>query len=109
MQMARTYFSVWYLGNSQKLLTTNQFLVSTVFFIIMNISFFSVRFDLLSTIAKEGSQIRDMAVMARLVFLFCCALNMGCSNAFQHTFRKLKEIGVLRSIFPGNVISSDYD
>ena len=105
------YFSVWSLGNPQKLLTTNQFLVSTIFFTIMNISFFSLHFDLFSIIAKEVSQIRKNAVcvVARLVFLFCCALTTGCCNTFQHIFHKLKEIGVFRPIFPVYVISCDYD
>ena len=63
------YFSVWSLGNSQKLRTTNQFLVSTIFFTIMNISFFSLRFDLFSIIAKEVNQIRnnEVCVAPRLV------------------------------------------
>ena len=66
------YFSVWSLGNPQKLLTTNQFLVSTIFFRIMNISFFSLRFDLFSIIAKEVNQIRItvVCVVARLVSCF---------------------------------------
>ena len=87
------YFSVWSLGNSQKLLTTNQFLVSTIFFTIMNISFFSLHFDLFSIIAKEVIQIRNnvLCVVARLVFLFCCALTtVGC-NAFQHVFVNQKK------------------
>ena len=105
------YFSVWSLGNSQKLLTTNQFLVSTIFFTIMNISFFSLRFDLFSIIAKEVNQIRKnvACVVVRLVFLFCCALTTSRCNAFQHIFRKLKEIGVLRSIFSDYDFSCDYD
>ena len=76
------------IGNYQKLLTTNQFLVSTIFFAIMNISFFSLRFDLFSIIAKEVNQIRNnvVFVVARLVFLFCCALTTGRCNAFQHIF-----------------------
>ena len=41
------YFSVWSLGNS---------LVSTIFFTIMNISFSSLRFDLLLIIAEELNQ-----------------------------------------------------
>ena len=78
----------WSLGNSQKLLKTNQFLVSTIFFTIMNISFFSLRFDLLSVIAKEVNQIENNVecVVARLVFLFCPALTTDCCNAFQHSF-----------------------
>ena len=86
--MARTFLSVWSLGSSQKLLKTNQFLVSAIFFTIMNISFFSLRFDLFSIIAKEVNQIRNNAVcvVARLVFLFSCALTTGRCNALQHIF-----------------------
>ena len=86
--MASTFFSVWSLGNHQKLLITNQFLVSTIFFTIMNISFFSLCFDLFSIIAKEVNQIRNIVVcvVARLVFMFCCALTTGRCNAFQHIF-----------------------
>ena len=87
------YFSVWCLGSSQKLLTTNQFLVSTIFFTIMNISFFNLRFDLFLIIAKEVNQIRNnvVCVVARLVFVFCCALTMGGCNAFQHIFVNKKK------------------
>ena len=57
-------------------------------FTIMNISFFSLRFDLFSIIAKEVNQIRNNAVcaVARYVFLFCCALTTGGCNVFQHNF-----------------------
>ena len=82
------YFSVWSLGNSPKLLKTNQFLVSTIFFTIMNISFFSLRFHIFSIIAKKVNQIRNniVCVVAHLVFLFCCALTTGRCSAFQHNF-----------------------
>ena len=78
------YFSVLCLGNSQKLLTTNQFLLSTIFLTIMNISFFNLRFDLFSIMAKEVNQVRNnvVCVAARLVFAFCCALATGRCNAF---------------------------
>ena len=75
------YFSVWSLGNSQKLLKTNQFLVSAIFFTIMNIFFFSFRFDLFSIIGNNV-----ICIVPRLVFLFCCALTTGRCNAFQHNF-----------------------
>ena len=71
------YFSVWSLENSQKLLTTNQFFLSTIFFTITNISFFILRFDLLPIIAtKEVNQIRNntVCVVAPLVYLFCYSL-----------------------------------
>ena len=104
------YFSVWCLGNSQKLLKTNQFLVSTIFFTIMNISFFNLRFDLFSIIAKEVNQIRNnvVCVVARLVFVLLCT-HYRPLKCFSTYFRKLKEIGVLRPIFPNCVISCDYD
>ena len=87
------YFSVWSLGYSHKLLTANQILLSTIFFTIMNISFFNLRFDLFLIIAKEVNQIRNnvVCVVARLVFVFCCALTMGGCNAFQHIFVNQKK------------------
>ena len=86
--MTRTLFFCMVLGGSQKLLKTNQVLVSTIFFAIMNISFFSLRFDIFLIIAKEVNQIRNkvVCVVARLVFLFCCAFTTGHCSAFQHNF-----------------------
>ena len=96
------YFSVWSLGNTLKLLTTIQFLVSTIFFTILNISFFSLRFNLLSIITKEVDQIRKnvVCVVARLVFFVSLCTHYGPLQCFSTYFRILKEIGVLRSIFP---------
>ena len=87
--MTRALFSVWCLGNFQKSLTKNQFLVSTVFFTNINISFFSPRFDLFSIIVKKFIQIRNnvVCVLARLVFVFCCAVTTGRCNTFQHIFK----------------------
>ena len=103
------YFSVWSLGNSQKLLKTNQFLVSTIFFTIMNISFFNLRFDLFSIIAKEVNKIRNnvVCVVDRLVFVLLYT-HYGPLQYFWTYFCKLKWIGVLRSIFRGYVISCNY-
>ena len=103
------YFSVWSLGNSQKLLKKTQFLVSTIFFAIMNISFFSLRFDLFSIIAKEVNQIRNDVVcaVARLVFWSCCALTAGSCNAFQQNFVNLKKLDFYELYFQ-TVISCDY-
>ena len=86
--MTRTLFFLWWLGNYQKLLTTNQFLVSTIFFTTITISFFNLRFDLFSIIAKKVIQIRNnvVCVVAFLVFVFVCARTLGCCNAFQHIF-----------------------
>ena len=48
--MART----WCLGNSHKLLTINKFLVSAMFFTIMNISFFNLLFVLFLSLQKKS-------------------------------------------------------
>ena len=104
------YFSVWCIGNSHKLLTTNQFLDSTIFSTNINISFFNLCFHLFSIVTKKVNQIRSnvVFVVARLVFVFCGATTTGRCNAFSKYFRKLKEIGVLRPIFPDYAISGDY-
>ena len=96
------YFSVWSLGNSQKLLKTNQFLVNTIFFTIRNIYFFSLRFDPFSIIAKKINQIRNNVVcaVARLVFSFCCALTMGRCSAFHHNFANSKKSAFYGPYFP---------
>ena len=82
------------LANSHKLLKTNQFLVSSIFSTIMNISFLSLCFDLFSIIAKEANKIRNnvVCVVARLVFLFCCALTTDRCNAFQYNFKNKKKL-----------------
>ena len=87
------YFSVWCLGNSQKLLTTNQFLLSTIFFTIMNISFFNLRFDLFLIITKEVNQIRNNVVNSPCFRVLLCT-HYGPWQCFSTYFCKLKEIGV---------------
>ena len=86
------YFSVRSLGNSQKLPTTNQYLVSTIFCAITNISFFSLRFDLFSIITKKVNQIRNnvVCVVARLVF--CCfdVHSLWAVAILFHTFSTIK-------------------
>ena len=59
-----------------------------IIFTIINISFFSPRFDLFSIIAKEVNQNTNNAVcvVVCLVFLFCCALSTSRCNAFQNLF-----------------------
>ena len=91
-------------------ITNKQIFSQYNFFYKMNISFFNLRFDLFLIINKEVNQMRNsvVCVKAGLNILFCCALTTGRCNAFQHYFRKLNEIGVLRPIFPGYVFSCDY-
>ena len=59
----------------------------------MNISFSNLCSDLFSIIAKKVNQIRNnvVCVVARLVFVLCCALTRGCCNAFQHIFGNKKK------------------
>ena len=104
------YFSVWCLWISQKLQTAKQFLVSAIFFTIMNISFFNLCFYLFSIIAKVVNQIRNnvVCVVARLVFVFCCALTTGLCNAFQHIFVNWKKSDFYSPYFQ-TVISCDYE
>ena len=67
--MARTLFFCMVFRKFSEITKTNQFLVSTIFFAIMKIYFFSLRFDLVSIIAKEVNQIRnnEVCVVAHLV------------------------------------------
>ena len=86
--MARTLFFRMVFGKFSEI-TKNKLMliVSTIFFTIMNISFFSLRLDLFSITAKEVNQIRNNVVcVAARLFLFCCALAMIRCNAFQHNF-----------------------
>ena len=109
--MAKTLFFCMVFRKFSEIINNKPIFSQYIFFTIKNISFFNLRFDLFSIIAKEVNQIRNnvVCVVARLVFLFCCALTTGCCNAFQHIFPKSKEIGVFRPIFPVYVISCDYD
>ena len=61
---------------------------STIFSANIHISFFGLRFDHFSIIAKEVNRIRNkvVCVVAHLVFVFCCALTTGCCNVFQNIF-----------------------
>ena len=73
--MDRTFFFRMVFRKFQKLLKANQFLVSTIIFTIMNISFFNLRFDLFSIIAKEVNQIRNNAVCVVACYVSCFAVH----------------------------------
>ena len=90
-------------------ITKNQFLVGTIFFTNINISFLNLCFNLFSIIAKKVNQIRNNEV--------CC--NSPCFRVLLYThfrpllcfstyFCKSKEIRVLRPMFPDYVITCDY-
>ena len=104
------YFSVWCLRSSQKLLTTNQFSVSTIIFTNINISFFNLRFDCFLIIANKSQSNQKQCSLCCSSACFCVFL---CTHYeplqyFSTIFLKLKEIGVLWSIFADHVISCDY-
>ena len=67
------------------------------------------RFDLFSIISKKVNQISNnvVCVVARLVFVFFCALTMGRCNAFQHIFVNYKKLEFYGP-FLDYVISCDY-
>ena len=71
--MVRTFFFRAVLRKFSEI-TNNKpilFLVSTIFFTIMNISFFKLRFDLFLIIAREVNQIRNnVACEVKLTFTF---------------------------------------
>ena len=104
------YFSVWSWRNSQKLLKINQFLVSTIFFTIMNISFFQSAFWSLFNHRQRSQSNQEQCSLccsSSCFFVLLCTL-YGPLQCFSTYFHKLKEIGVLLPIFPDYVISCDY-
>ena len=86
--MARTLFFRMVFKKLSKITNNSQFLLSTIFFTIINISFFNLGFDLFLIITKEVNQIRNnvICVVVHLVFVFCCALTTGRCNVFQYIF-----------------------
>ena len=100
------YFSAWRSGNSQKLLTTNQFLLSTMFFTIMNISFFNLRFDLFNHHQRSQSNQKQCSLCCGSpCFRVLLCNHYGPLQCFSTHIRRLKEIGALRPIFPDYVFS----
>ena len=101
--MASTFFSLWYLGNPQKLLTTNQFLVG-----IYNIPY-NYEYFLFQSAFSSLFNHRQISQSNREQCRLCCSspcfrvllcTHYGPLQCFSTYFRKLKETGVLQSIFP---------
>ena len=105
---SENYFPVRSSGNSQQILTKNQFVVRTMFFKNIYISFVIVCSDLFSIIYKKFNQIRENVVfiVVSLVFVFCCAFTTGRCNAFQHFFVNQKNSEFYGPYF--RTISCDY-
>ena len=76
--------------NNKSEITNNKPIFSqyNIFYNYEYFFFFNLRFDLFLIIAKEVNQIRSnvVCVVARRVFVFCCALTPGRCNAFQNIF-----------------------
>ena len=77
--MARTLFSRMVLRKFSEITNNKPIFSQYNIFYNYEYFFFSLRFDLFSIIAKEVNQIRNnvVCVVARLVFVFCCALTTG--------------------------------
>ena len=103
------YFSVWCLRNSQKLLTANQFLVSKIFFAIYKYFLLQSAFCSLFNHRQrsQSSQECSRCCSSPCFHVLLCT-HYGPSQGFATDFLELKEIGVLRRIFPDYVISCDY-
>ena len=103
------YFSVWCLGNSQKLLTTNQFLVNAIFFTIKNMFFQSAFWSFFNHRQRSQSNQEQCSLCCSSpCFLVLLCTHYVPLQCFSTYFGKLKEKGVLRPIFPDYVISCDY-
>ena len=78
--MARTLFFHIVLRKFSEI-TNHKAILSqyNIFYNYKYIFFFNLRFDLFSIIAKNVNQFKNIAVcvVARLVFVFCCALTTG--------------------------------
>ena len=84
--MARTLFFRMVLRKFSEITNNKPIFSQYNIFYNYDISFFSLRFDLFSIIAKKVNQIRNnvVCVVARLALVFSCALTTGRRNAFQH-------------------------
>ena len=76
----RLFFRI--LGNSRKLLATNHVLLSTIYFTIINISFFNLRFDLFLIFVKEVIQIRSNVI--------CVVIRLVVSRFTVHSLKELQ-------------------
>ena len=104
------YISVGCLGNSRKLLTTNQFLLSTIFFTGWMFLFQSAFWSLINHHQRSQSNQKQCNLCCcSLFFRVLLCTHYGLLQCFSTYFRKLKEIDVLWSIFPDYVFFCDCD
>ena len=99
--MARTFFFRMVLRKFSEI--ANNKPIFNQYNIFYNYEFFfflSLRFDFFSIIAKEANKIRSNVVCFRLPCFVLLYTQYGPLQCFSTYFRKLKEIEVLRPIFP---------
>ena len=107
--MARTLFFRMGLRKFSEITSNKPIFRQYIFFSITDILFFNLHFDLFSIIAKKVNQIMNNVVCCSLsCFRVLLCTHYGPLQCFSTYFCKLKEIGVLRPIFPDNVISCEY-
>ena len=109
--MARTLFFVWSLGSSQKLLTTNSIFISCNIFYNHEYFFFQSAFwSLFNHRQRSQSKQKQCSLCCGSpCFRVLLCTHYGLLQCFLTCFRKLKQIGVLRPIFPDYVFSCNYD
>ena len=86
--MARTLFFPMVLKKFSEITKNKPIFSQHNIFYKYRFFFFNLRFHIFSNMAKQVNQIRSnvVCVVARLVFVFGCALTTGPCNAFQHIF-----------------------
>ena len=104
------YFSAWPSGNSQKLVTTKPiFSQQNIFYNYEYFFFQSAFWSLFNHRQRSQSNQEQCSLCCSLpcfvVLLWTHQRRLQCFSTY---FRKLKQIGVLRPIFPDYVISCDY-
>ena len=98
--MARTFFFRMVLRKFSEIANNKPIFNQYNIFYNYEFFFLSLRFDFFSIIAKEANKIRSNVVCFRLPCFVLLYTQYGPLQCFSTYFRKLKEIEVLRPIFP---------
>ena len=111
--MARTLFFRMGLRKFSEITNDKPVFSQYNIFIIINISFFILRFDLYTKEVNHHQRSQSNQEQYSLCCSSPCFRILLCTycgplQCFSTYFRKLKEIGVLRPIFPDYVISCDH-
>ena len=108
--MGRTLFFRLVLRKFSKLTKSKPIFSQCNIFTIKSITFSNLRFDFFSIIAKKSHSYQEQCSLycSSSCFRVLLCTHYGTLRCFSTHFLKLKEIGVLRSVFPDYVISCDY-